>query len=93
MIEIKNNTILDNTSFICALFYCFSALSFTITKKFNHGLETKVEMKGMNLMVMICICMIGVLCGSATTVGAGDCSSESLNENIKMSTHNIKGAP
>ena len=49
-------------------------LSFTITKEFTHGLEAKVEMKGMSLMVMICTCVIGVLCGSATTVCAGGCS-------------------
>lgn len=61
-------------SFICALFYLFSALSFTVTKKFNHGIEAKVEMKGMSFMVLICTCVIGILVGSATTVCAGDCS-------------------
>ena len=71
---LKRSTFEFNMSFICALIYLFSALSFTVTKKFNHGLETKVEMKGTSLMVLFCTCVIGILVGSATTVCAGGCS-------------------
>ena len=63
-----------NLSFICALVCLLSTLSFTITKKFKNGFDFKFEMKGMDFMRCICIWVIGILGGTATTVFAGDCS-------------------
>ena len=67
------NSILQ--SFICALEFLISALSFTLTKKFSNRFEIKFQLKGADIMCIV-VTLIGIL-GMVPT-GAAGCRSRTL---------------
>lgn len=69
----KLRLLLFTLPFICGLLWLFSTLSFTVAKKFKNGIELKLDIKGKNVMVFICVGMMCVL-GMVPTGGVGCCS-------------------